>query len=1118
MRRVSWLVTALCAAAVPCGSLRAATVDDPGCGTLVVVQRSDQVIYPLPRRLLSASGDSVWSTSRAWVRDEDYGLERTRGVLRLRVPPTPGETLWVRVCGLVDPPALASQYATYRPARGATADSAATDSLEMISTRPGIPRSTTEAPAGIGLAIQGNKTIAVDFGSEQDAFLRQSLDLTVSGSLAPGVELTGVLSDRNTPLTATGSTRDLQSLDRLLIELRAPQGGAALGDVALGLDRGEFARIERRLQGVRGEWNQGGLSGVGAAASAQGEFRRQQFYGIEGRQGPYDLTGLNGETGIAVVAGSEIVTLDGVRLVRGEGADYSMDYERAQITFTNRRPIGSSSRITVDCQITVNRFHRNLAAATFGMNQGRWRFNGSVITEGDDRGRPIAAALDAADRLVLAAAGDSTGDALGSGVRPGGGDYDLVSDSLGTRFAFAGPDSGDFAVSFARVGPLEGDYADSAQVGGRVTYRYVGPGKGPFKVGRRLPLPDSHQLYDLAGGTTLGPLRVDFEGAMSRLDRNTFSTRDDGDDWGRAGTARLALEGRSPRWLGGTLGLGASSRTVERSFAAFAPLERPFAQEDWGLDPSASLERQTRHEGTAFFRPGFGGELRGTAGWMKTVEGFESFRRSATWDRVSRLTTRARWERADGEDPHRVHREGGRERAGADLGLKLNWLEPLVRAEWDERWTPSDTAKNGALSRELNAELRSGSRIPWRLMGGFGVRRDAVLGAAGYEDQYETRSTRVSLQTPDGGRWGTALEWQHRLQIPIAAVARTVSDLASARLSANDPGSGATGAIGLEITSEGESERSRQVAFVGEGIGAYDSLGNFVGSGRGDHSLAVVVGPGLEQVARAAASVRLAWQPAVSGTWQGSRTELVVETDARRRGPLRPEDVWLSPAAVLGDPDLSRGAVTQRLEGELAPGAMWGAFRLRLERRVTADRSYTNFAQTQDDRIGQARVRARPLAGWTIEVEGRARRQAAEQAAGGASFQRTIDEAGGLGQIAYTPGANWRAALVSDLAWTRDAESVAPWSRTLKFGPELGVSLLRRGRLETSVRRTLASGPLIGPVLPTADPLGVMRWESSTRFDYRVGNQTTLGLSYVTRDRQGHPPEHEGRAEARAFF
>src|SRR5207253_4723452 len=266
----------------------------------------------------------------------------------------------------------------------------------------------------------------VEFGSSQDAFLRQSLDLAVSGTLAPGVELTGALSDRNTPLTAAGSTRDIQSLDRLLIELKAPQGGAALGDVGLRLDRGEFGRLERRLEGARAEWTAGGVEGVAAAASAQGEFQSLQLYGIEGRQGPYFLPGRDGATGVAVVAGSEVVTLDGERMTRGESADYSMDYERGTITFTNRRPISSASRITVDYQAAVSRFRRNFAATAAQAGHGPWQSHFAFVTEGDDRGRPLAAALDVSDRLALEAAGDSASHALGAGVVTGLGDYDLV--------------------------------------------------------------------------------------------------------------------------------------------------------------------------------------------------------------------------------------------------------------------------------------------------------------------------------------------------------------------------------------------------------------------------------------------------------------------------------------------------------------------------------------------------------------------------------------------------------------------------------------------------------------------------------------------------------------------
>jgi hypothetical protein len=44
--------------------------------------------------------------------------------------------------------------------------------------RPVTERSPSVAAAGTDLTLSGNKSIAVDFGSGQDAFLRQSLDLT----------------------------------------------------------------------------------------------------------------------------------------------------------------------------------------------------------------------------------------------------------------------------------------------------------------------------------------------------------------------------------------------------------------------------------------------------------------------------------------------------------------------------------------------------------------------------------------------------------------------------------------------------------------------------------------------------------------------------------------------------------------------------------------------------------------------------------------------------------------------------------------------------------------------------------------------------------------------------
>jgi len=755
------------------------SVDDPSCGVSTLVQQSGTVAYRLPHGFLRPGSDSVWTRAGAWRRGVDYALDLTRGELRLLREPLLGDTIWVGACWLATPPPAEFQLYAWRPT-GTAADSASPGAgpPTAAASRPATGRSPSVAQSGTDLTLTGNKTIAVDFGSSQDAFLRQSLDLAVSGTLAPGIELTGVLSDRNTPLSTAGATQDLQSLDRVLIELKAPQGSAALGDVTLNLQRGEFGRLERRLQGARGDWSRGGLTGVIAAASAQGEFQTLQFFGVDGRQGPYQLTDRGGSPLISVVAGSEVVTVDGARLTRGESADYFMDYERGRVTFTNRRPISSASRITVDYQFSVNRFRRNLAAGGASWERGAFHASTTFITEGDDRGRPLGITFDGTDRFALEAAGDSSTLAIGEGAIAGVGDYVLVpAGAVPAHYAFVGVDSGTYAVSFARVGPGLGAYNDSTVVQDRTVYAFVGQGLGAYRVGRPLPLPDSHQLWSMAAGSHAGPLTVEVEGAVSRHDLNTFSSLDDGDNVGGAGRGRLALAGRVPRWLGASGGLELVARGVDRRFDPFARLERPFAQEDWGLPLDADLERQRRYELTGFMQPRGGGEIRADVGHLATPDGFRSLRRSVQWSRDGMLTTRASWERAEGEQAARLFRDGGRDRRTGELQLRLRWLEPAVRAEWDERRSPSDTGRVGVRTHEVNGELKSPRALPWRALIGFGVRTEARDGATGFVTQNLANTVRGSLETPAGAPWGASVAWQRRSLEPRADPRRTRSDL-----------------------------------------------------------------------------------------------------------------------------------------------------------------------------------------------------------------------------------------------------------------------------------------------------------------------------------------------------
>jgi len=1092
-------------------------VRDPSCAVYPVVPAAGVAVMRLPRSFIRAGSDSVWSRDGGWVRGRDYRLDRLRGDLRVLRQWVPGETLWVSVCGLLAPPPLEYVRQVYQPARGSLASDtgaiAGPTAAMAATTRPSTQRDPSTAPSGAALAVNGNKTLAVDFGSAQDAALRQSLDLSVSGRIAPGVELTGVLSDRDTPLSAAGATQDIQSLDRVLVEVKAKDGAGALGDIPVQLTWSEFGRLERRVQGVAGEWRPGALTMRAAAAGAQGEYNRLQFLGVDGLQGPYQLTDRNGNSGITVVAGSEVVSVDGARMTRGEAADYAIDYDRARVTFSNRRPISSASRITVEYQYALTRFRRNLAMVSSEWKRGGWSWYAQGVTEGDDAGRPLSGPIDAADRIRLSQSGDSL--ALGGGVTPGVGDYDTVRVGSQAHFAFAGIDSGAFAVAFARVGQGRGDYADSGVVGGRTVYRFVGAGLGSFTVGRPLPVPQTQRLAAVGTSLAAGGFRLDVEGAGSFLDRNTLSPRDDGDDLGGAGRVLLSSEGRLGS-VPGRAGLAAGFRAVDQRFAPFTRLERPFAEEDWGLPAGADLEHQRRADASAWWRPNEANELKAEVARLTTPDGFRGFRQRADVRlQAASLGAQGALLQADGTSAGFAFADGGRTRAVGELRWRGGWLSPSLRGDADKRRTPSDTATVEDRVRSLDADVASGSQLPVRFVVGAGARRDA-RDAGRTSTSSRATTLRAELETPITAPVGASISAQRRETRDEQTGSKVRHDLASTRLRAEWKPAGLSGALQVERTGEAENRRVRTLTFVGQGLGSFDSTGNFVGSG--DYALVLGVSPELDRLARTATSARAAWAFGASEAWRGSHVEFTLEDEARRRGDGRFTDIFLSTGLALDDTSLSLGTIVQRLEAELAPGSRAAAFRARAERRVAADRTVSNFSQTTDQRTGALRWRSRPSPGTSAEVEARIDWQRAEQRiSGGASFSRTLVDEGGTAQFIWQPSGTLRLVGAMDATWSRPI-SQPDFTRTIRVGPDAGMSVGRGGRVELSVRRAFISGPPALGLLPSADPAGAARWDGTARFDWRLHETTTLGLSTSVRERPGHRTVTTGRAEVRAFF
>jgi hypothetical protein len=189
------------------------------------------------------------------------------------------------------------------------------------------------------LQVAGSKTIRFDLGNNRDLALHQTLDLRVEGTLSRDVRLRALLSDRNLPFQPEGNTAELEELDKVLIEVEGPKARVGLGDQDLAVDSGTLLRFSRRLQGLMAQAGTGANGATVTAAAQRGEFQTQEFLGTEGKQGPYALTDRLGGRGVVIVAGSERVWLDGVELKRGLDADYTIDYGRAELTFSPRHGI-----------------------------------------------------------------------------------------------------------------------------------------------------------------------------------------------------------------------------------------------------------------------------------------------------------------------------------------------------------------------------------------------------------------------------------------------------------------------------------------------------------------------------------------------------------------------------------------------------------------------------------------------------------------------------------------------------------------------------------------------------------------------------------------------------------
>ncbi|MBW8048900.1 MAG: hypothetical protein FVQ77_00890 [Cytophagales bacterium] len=425
-----------------------------------------------------------------------------------------------------------------------------------------------------GLAKNGNISRGISFGNNQDVSVNSALNLQLNGKLSNDITITAAISDQNVPFQPEGNTRQIQEFDRIYIQLAHEKGKLTAGDLVLNNKPSNFMRFYKNVQGGMVEANLGRNDSlksttIVAAAVSKGKFASMKLDVREGVQGPYKLRGPDNEKFIIVIANSEKVFLDGKRLIRGYNYDYVIDYNQAEITFTQRVLITKFSRVRVDFEYSDKNYSRTILNASHYQDIKKFNFFFNYYKEADNPKNPLTISLDSTDQTRLSEIGDNLDSAFTQGVTLVEFNsnqilYKKVDTTIYTYVPLFdstvykdiyvySTDSTDtlYQLVFADVGQGNGNYdRKNSTVNGQI-YQWIAPEtltgtlRGRYEPIKIIPTPKKKQMITLGGSYKISKNEQIYgEIAFSDNDINLFSEEGSSDDNGLALKVGYANKGK----------------------------------------------------------------------------------------------------------------------------------------------------------------------------------------------------------------------------------------------------------------------------------------------------------------------------------------------------------------------------------------------------------------------------------------------------------------------------------------------------------------------------------------------------------------------------------------------
>lgn len=413
---------------------------------------------------------------------------------------------------------------------------------------PIVPK-TEEVFAGNGAQLQSTGSISrgLSIGTNQDFVLNSTLNLQLSGKLSDKLEISAHITDKNVPVQPEGNTQSINDFDKIFIRLNYDNRfGLDAGDIEASQQQDAFMRLTRKFMGMEffadNQLNANNFmkNTVGGGVN-KGKYVRQTLAVQNGVQGPYRLTGEQGETNIVILAGSERVYMDGVLLLRGQENDYVIDYNTAELTFTVKHLMTSEKRVIVEYEYSDRHYARyNL----FTFNEFTHEKNRKLklklnfYHEQDLKNRSIQPELNNEQKLFLSTLPSSVQnawyyyadsalynadeilyerrDTIVQGVQ-----YQIYTYSTNSQQQL-------YRLSFSMVGERMGNYVlVSSAANGRV-FAWVAPEggvpQGNYEPVQMLTTPQTRDMATVAASYEISQnTGLDCELALSNHDRNNFS-------------------------------------------------------------------------------------------------------------------------------------------------------------------------------------------------------------------------------------------------------------------------------------------------------------------------------------------------------------------------------------------------------------------------------------------------------------------------------------------------------------------------------------------------------------------------------------------------------------------